>query len=171
MIFANRVSATIRQGAIAGAAGGLAEIFWITLYCMLTGSDPTGVARSITAVVSAALPITVLISAPVAFGIAVHLVASIALGIILAYLWCSLSRRSQQETGEHTFMLVAMSMIWLFNFFVILPMISPSIVGLSQTFLNVIPYSASLASKILFGLSAGLVLKHYIFLQPVRISV
>ena len=171
MIFANRFSATVRQGAIAGTAGGLAEIFWITLYCMLTGSDPTAVARSITAVVGAALPATVSISAPVAFGIAVHLVASTALGIVFTYLWCSLSRRLQQEVGEYAFMMVAISIIWLFNFFIILPMISPGIVDLNQSFLIIIPYWASFSSKIFFGLSASLVLKHYAILQPVRILV
>jgi hypothetical protein len=171
MTLANRVSAVVRLGAIAGAAGGLAEILWITLYCMLTGSDPTAVARSITAAIGAALPTTVLISAPVAFGIAVHLAASIALGIVLAYLWCSLSHRSQQQTGVYTFMLLAMSAVWLFNFFIMLPMISPNIVDLSQIFHDIIPYSASLASKILFGLSASLVFKHYTLLQPARISV
>ena len=39
---------TVRQGVIAGAAGGLTEIAWVTLYAGVTGSNAVILARGVT---------------------------------------------------------------------------------------------------------------------------
>ena len=53
-----------RHGVVAGVAGGLAEIAWVTLYAGATGADPSTLARAVTtaAGVSALFP-----SAPAAW--------------------------------------------------------------------------------------------------------
>ena len=67
----NRASAKlIKRGILAGAAGGLAEIIWVSLYATVTGGNAATLARGVTtaAGVTALLP-----AAPVTMGIAVHM--------------------------------------------------------------------------------------------------
>ena len=65
------------QGIIAGAAGGLAEIAWVTLYAGLTGGNPAALARGVTtaAGVNALLP-----SSPAELGVAVHMLLAVDTG-------------------------------------------------------------------------------------------
>ncbi len=53
------------------------------------------------------------------------------------------------------------------NFFVVLPAVSP-------TFVNLVPYSVSLISKLLFGLAAAEILRRYampaLITQPRRVT-
>ena len=66
----SRVLETIRQGAIAGAAGGLADITWVTLYATATGANPATLARGVTT----ATGVTALSGAdPIALGVTVHM--------------------------------------------------------------------------------------------------
>lgn len=109
-------SETVRLGIIAGMAGGLAEIAWIAFYGTLTGRDSAQLARSISAVATAVIPSTVSISAPVAFGITIHMIAAVALGVALILLWRQLSVRSQRAVDEYAFMLAALAIVWLLIF-------------------------------------------------------
>ena len=61
---------TVRQGVVAGAAGGLAEIAWVALYAGVTGGDAAILAKGVTSAagVSALLP-----SSPAMLGIIVHM--------------------------------------------------------------------------------------------------
>jgi len=45
------------------------------------------------------------------------------------------------------FMLAALAGVWAVNFFVVLPIVSPS-------FVHIVPYAVSLTSKLLFGVAA-----------------
>ena len=139
---------TIRVGVIAGAAGGLAEIAFVTLYAAATGGDAALLARSVTiaAGASALFP-----SVPVALGVSVHMALAVVLGIALAFAWralVSLRPRASAGTGPYPFMLVALVGVWAINFFVVLPMVSPA-------FIHLLPYSISLISKLSFGLTAA----------------
>ncbi len=139
---------TIRVGVIAGAAGGLAEIAFVTLYAAATGGDVAVLARSVTiaAGASALFP-----SIPVALGVSVHMALAVVLGIALAFAWRALvSLRA--GTGPYPFMLVALVGVWAINFFVVLPMVSPA-------FIHLLPYSISLISKLSFGLAAATALR------------
>ncbi|MBI4274611.1 MAG: hypothetical protein HY659_07925 [Rhizobiales bacterium] len=80
---------------------------------------------------------------------------AVALGIalVLAFAWQTISTYWLKEAGLYTFVLAALAGVWVTNFFMILPLISPDVIHL-------VPYSVSLLSKLLFGLVAAAVLSH-----------
>jgi hypothetical protein len=133
----------IKRGLLAGAAGGLAEIVWVSLYATISGGDAAILARGVTtaAGVTALLP-----AMPVTMGIVVHMALAVLLGIALVGLWQALARRD--TISLYGFMLAALATVWAVNFFVILPVISPA-------FALLIPYPVSLTSKLLFGLATA----------------
>jgi hypothetical protein len=136
---------TIRNGVIAGAAGGLAEIAWVTLYAWMTGGDATILARGVTtaAGASALLP-----ASPAGLGIAVHMTLAVMLGIVLAFAWRGFFGERAGWTNPYPFVLTALSGVWAINFFVVLPIVSPA-------FIHIVPYGVSLTSKLVFGLAAA----------------
>ena len=137
------VNEIIKRGLLAGAAGGLAEIAWVSLYAALTGGDAAILARGVTTAVG----VTALLPAmPVTMGIVVHMALAVLLGIVLVGLWQALARRD--TISLYGFMLAALATVWAVNFFVILPVISPA-------FALLIPYPVSLTSKLLFGLATA----------------
>ena len=140
-----RALETIRQGAVAGAAGGLAEIAWVTLYAAVTGASPAIMARGVTtaAGLSALLP-----ADAVALGVTVHMGLAVTLGIALSFAWRATSLLRSQTIGLFPFMAAALVGVWAINFFVVLPVVSPA-------FVRLVPYSVSLISKLLFGLAAS----------------
>jgi hypothetical protein len=142
---ANSLLEAARHGIVAGAAGGFAEIAWVTLYAGVTGTDPAVLARGVTtaAGVTALFP-----AAPVALGVTVHMVLAVTLGIALSFGWRTLSSHRLDTGGLFPFMLVTLVGVWAVNFLVVLPVISPG-------FIPLVPYSVSLMSKILFGLAAA----------------
>jgi hypothetical protein len=135
----------VQRGILAGVAGGLAEIAWVTFYAAITGGDPAAVARGITTAVgvSALLP-----SSPAALGIAVHMSLALGLGVTLAFVWQTCRSRWPRMTNPYPLMLAALSGVWALNFLVVLPVVSAS-------FVHMLPYAASLTSKLLFGLAAA----------------
>jgi hypothetical protein len=139
----NEPGRLIRIGVLAGAAGGLAEIVWVSLYAGLTGGDAAILARGVTtaAGISAVLPV-----APVAAGIAVHMVLAVLLGIGLAVLLQVLGAR--RVATLYTVSLLALAAVWATNFFIVLPILSPA-------FVLAVPYAVSLTSKLLFGFAAA----------------
>jgi hypothetical protein len=141
----HRVLETNRQGVIAGAAGGLAEIVWVTLYATATGANPAKLARGITtaAGVNALFP-----ADPIALGVTVHMGIAVTLGIALAFVWQTLSSHRTRTISPFPFTVAALAAIWAINFFVVLPIVSPA-------FIQLVPYSVSLISKLLFGLAAA----------------
>ena len=140
---------TASSGIIAGAAGGLAEIAWVTLYADATGGNASILARGVTSAagVGALLP-----ESPVILGVAVHMMLAVTLGVALAYAWRKLRTRRFAATGPYPFMLAALAGVWATNFFIILPIVSPA-------FVHVVPYAVSLTSKLLFGLTAAAALR------------
>jgi len=136
-------SEIIRYGVVAGAAGGLAEIAWVTLYAGVTGGDAAALARGVTtaAGVSALLP-----ASPVALGIAVHMALAVILGVALAFAWRALRDYRPTLTNPYPFMVAALAGVWAINFFVVLPIVSPG-------FIHMVPYTVSFTSKLLFGLA------------------
>jgi hypothetical protein len=144
------IGETIKRGIVAGAAGGVAEIVWVSLYAAVTGGDAAILARGVTTTVgvTALLP-----AASVAMGVTVHMVLAVLLGFAVACLWQVMVRR-QGVSGGYAVVLGALAAVWVMNFFVVLPAISPA-------FVHVVPYAVSLTSKLLFGLAAAEALRRF----------
>ena len=133
---------------LAGWCGGVAEILWIALYCSLTGLSAGEVAREVTATLypaAASLP-----SAP-ALGVAIHLVLSLALGLVFARtIWIPVARHFR-ALGVLASAIAALIAVWAVNFLIILPILNPGL-------LKLMPLAVTLTSKILFGAGMAAVL-------------
>lgn len=140
-----QLQSTIKLGVLAGLAGGFAEILWIWSYTALVGGDATRIAKGVGAAVG------VETTAPVAFGIAIHMILSMALGIFLALVLRPLFEHLSGKVSRYTIVLAALTLVWAINFLLVLPQISP-------TFVQTVPYEVSLMSKLLFGLGAAAML-------------
>ena len=152
---------TIRLGAIAGAAGGLAEIAWVTLYAGATGGSPSILARGVTTAAGAR---ALFPADAVTLGVAVHMTIAVTLGVALAFTWRAMTARRAQAMNPFAFMALALAAVWAINFFIVLPIVSPA-------FVSLVPYSVSLVSKLLFGLAAAGVFRLMVSpaLKPARI--
>jgi hypothetical protein len=92
---------TIKYGILAGVAGGLAEVAWVSLYAAVTGGNAAALARGVT--------------------------TAVMLGIALAFLWQALART--HGTGSlYAVALASLAGVWALNFFVVLPAISTAFV-------------------------------------------
>lgn len=138
-----------RTGVIAGAAGGLAEVAWVSLYAGLTGTNAASVAHGVTTAVGAT---ALLPDNAVMLGTAIHMAIAVALGVGLAAAWQALAKYSPGGRAQYAFVLAALIGVWAINFFVVLPIVSP-------TFTHLVPYAVSFMSKLLFGLAAAEVLR------------
>jgi hypothetical protein len=154
------ISEAVKRGILAGAAGGLAEIAWVSLYAIVTGGNAATLARGVTtaAGVTALLP-----AAPVTMGIAVHMILAVILGVALAGLWQALAQ-TQRTSSLYAVALAALAAVWAVNFFVVLPAISPA-------FVHLVPYSVSLMSKLLFALAAAETLRRCALAGEARVAV
>ncbi len=139
---------TVRFGVIAGAAGGLAEIAWVTLYADVTGGNAAVLARGVTTAAGLA---SLFPSLSAALGIALHMALAVTLGIALAFAWRGFSFR-REAVSPFPLVLAALAGVWVVNFFLVLPIVSPA-------FVHLMPYSVSLVSKMLFALAAAEVLR------------
>lgn len=151
-------SDAFKYGALAGVAGGLAEVAWICLYAGVAGGNAAVLARGVTtaAGASALLP-----QAPVTMGIAVHMTLAVMLGIALAGLWQALAR-THGIGSLYAVALAVLAGVWALNFLVVLPATNPA-------FVLLVPYSVSLLSKLLFGLAAAETLRRCATSEAARI--
>jgi hypothetical protein len=130
---------------LAGLAGGVAEIAWIGLYAAFSGGDAAEMARGVALAASSGRT-----DSAVA-GIAVHMLLAAALGIAIAFACLRVAGRFGR-VAEYGLVLLVLAAVWKVNFFVLLPLISPA-------FVSLLPLSATLTSKLLFGLAAAAVLR------------
>lgn len=144
----------IRTGLFIGLAGGLAEIPVVWLYSALTGGDAAAVARDVASAVG-------LDGASAAAGVATHMGLAVALGIVLSAMVQSLAALLASRRAIWTFMMGSLAAVWAINYFIVLPVVSPS-------FVHLLPYAITLASKLAFGVAAAAALQ---VLRPVRVSL
>ena len=147
---------TLRVGVLAGIAGGLAEVGWIILYGTVTGVPTEPVARG---VVRSVFPALAASSSSVWLGVLIHLAIAIALGLSLALAVRLLLRRNGAGYSEYGLVIPALAAVWAVNFLIALPYINPE-------FVRLLPYSVTLLSKLLFGLSAATVFRTDHMRQP-----
>lgn len=151
------VATAVQAGVIAGAAGGLAEIAWVSAYAQASGASAAAVARGVT---TAAGAMAAFPHAPVAAGIAIHMGLATVLGVALALAWRALTPRL--GANPYGFALAALAGVWAMNFFMVLP-------ALGSDFGGLMPYPVSLISKLLFGVAAAEVLRRAFV--PARVAI
>lgn len=132
-------------GALAGIAGGAAEMGWISLYGTATGIPLGPIARGIAGSVGPAMA-----ASPwaVEIGILIHLGLAIALGISLALAVPFTLRRLDVRRSELPATILILAAVWAVNFLLVLPLINPA-------FVHLLPYAVTLFSKLLFGFAAA----------------
>ena len=138
---------TGRTVLLAGIAGGTVEVVWVMFYSLMSPLQSSlvaeEVARSFIPQIAGYPAVTV--------GLLIHY----ALAVMVAGLFAATLLRALDDRRA----LLAVSMtvlvaIWATNFFVVLPVVN-------ATFVTLMPYSVTLASKLGFGLAMG-----WIFVTP-----
>ncbi|OZI31003.1 hypothetical protein CAL29_23935 [Bordetella genomosp. 10] len=130
-----------RQALAIGASGGLAEVAVVALYGAATGHSASAVAAGVSEAVG--LPHSAVA------GFLVHMLLSFGLGAVLARVLARVFKGEMRPLALYAGLPVVLAAIWAFNFFVLLPWLSPS-------FVHMLPYGVSLFSKLMFGLSAAI---------------
>ena len=135
----------ILLGAIAGFAGGFAEVAWVGLYSFVENSNGFDIARQVTGTmypgVSMAYAATL--------GLMIHFALSIGLGIALVRPLMALNRWIAVALAPVCISLLGL--IWVVNFLLVLPVLNPA-------FLLLLPAWVTLASKLMFGATLAAVL-------------
>lgn len=134
---------------VAGIIGGLSEIIWVLVYTQFSNLSAATVATQIT---KTFIPNIAAGTTAIILGILIHFILSIALLLLLVK--SAFSRLSHNRTVFPKLMLLSvalLTLVWAFNFFILLPYINPA-------FVNLLPYEISLASKVMFGITMGLTL-------------
>ena len=143
-----RTRSVCGAGMLAGLAGGVMEVAWISFFQHLTGKEAAVVARGVT---RSFVP-DYATSGAVPLGIAIHMALAVGLGIAVAFVVSRLLPRIAGTVFEPLAVVLMLVGVWAVNFFVVLPAINPD-------FVTLVPYGASLASKVLFGVAAALVFR------------
>ena len=133
---------------LAGFAGGLAEVLWVSLYAALSPLQGWDVAREIAASVLGA---SIGASLAPAVGLLIHFALSAVVALAFVTLLQAPPMRRLRPAGAVVGALAMLAAIWAMNFFVLLPVLNPAFVAL-------LPLSVSFASKMLFGLGLGVTL-------------
>lgn len=142
----NRWSTTFVTGAAAGLAGGVAEVLWVMVYAAASAVQTGAVARGVAA---AMLPPSVALGAAgIELGVVIHLLLSVTLGVALLLLLRGLAQFVNVAPSEFAALPGLLAIVWAINFFVVLPSLAPS-------FPLLMPYAATLTSKLLFGVAAA----------------
>jgi hypothetical protein len=136
-------------GIIAGLAGGLAEVAWISVYGAISGVSIDLVATEVTRSI---LPSFGASSSSAWVGVLIHFILAIGLGMGVAFAIRLLLRQYNLAYAEHSLVVLALATVWAVNFLVALPYLNPG-------FVNLLPYSVTLVSKLLFGVSAATVFR------------
>ena len=123
--------------AVAGLAGGAAEVLWIWLVGGAFGTESWQVSRAVTATVA---PVYAESAAAPWVGLGIHFLLSFALAATFAR---TLARRLHGAALFAT-AIGALALVWAFNFLVLLPAINPQ-------FTTLLPHPVTLVSKLLFG--------------------
>ena len=142
-----RLLEVAQVGVIAGLAGGLAEVAWISTYGAISGVSVDLVAREITRSI---VPYASYSS--VWAGIFIHLILAVGLGVGVALAIRLLLLGYGRLHTEFGLVILTLATVWAVNFLLVLPYLNPN-------FVDLLPYTVTLASKLLFGLAAATVFR------------
>lgn len=146
----------LRWYLLAGMCGGMAEVLWIGMYSFFSGASliTIGAAISATFWPSSAN----LVFAPI-LGLVIHLGLSLLLALVLGNVLQRMFAPRQSQIGIVVVAIAMLALVWKINFYLVLPIWNPGFIGL-------LPLSVTFVSKLLFGVSMGLILA----LAPARPS-
>lgn len=134
--------------ALAGLAGGLAEVAWVGLYLAISHGDGSEVLRQIAASFSSAAAARI---ASPPMGMVIHFSLALTLAFAYGHLSSALGARGSSLASTLAFAVATLAGVWAINFLMVLPRLNP-------TFIALMPYSITLMSKLLFGVAMGAVL-------------
>lgn len=128
----------------AGAAGGMAEVFWIAAAASALGTDAWSVARAVGTTFVPNLASSGFIPW---IGLLIHFLLS----VVVATLFIQLFDRQLRPAFLFLAALASLAAVWAINFLILLPLINPD-------FVSLLPHPVTLISKLLFGLAMAAVL-------------
>jgi hypothetical protein len=136
----------LRRILAAGVLGGCAEAAWVAVYCGPAAAAEVArqVAESIVGGAGAS-------AHALAWGVAIHMLLSVLLALAYAmFVWQPVVRRLGMA-AQLAISGAVLAAVWAVNFLVVLPAVNPA-------FVELMPYSVTLASKLMFGMAmaAGL---------------
>ena len=134
----------LRRGVAIGIAGGLAEVVVVSLYSAVAGTSVVDVATNVASAVH-------LDGTSAWTGLIVHMTLAVVLGIAITFVWNLVRGNSARVVPLYVSMLLMLAAVWAINFFIVLPLLSPS-------FVTLLPYSVTLVSKLMFGWAAAMTL-------------
>jgi len=143
-----RFSLSTSQALLAGLAGGIAEVLWIMAWTTVTPLQATTVAREITRTVFPGMAEATMATET---GLVIHLAISLVLGLVFVWTLGKYLAHHYGGTGVLAGSIILLTLIWAVNFLLVLPALNP-------VFVTLMPTGVTLVSKILFGLTMGLVL-------------
>jgi len=141
------LSNIVVKGLAIGIVGGFAEVAVVASYGLGSNVSVTNVGRQIASAVGLDI-------GGAWTGLAVHMALAAALGIALMASWSVTQRNMTDATSLYLFATGTLAAIWGINFFIVLPVLSPG-------FVTVLPYSVTLFSKLMFGVSAGMCIRRW----------
>ena len=133
---------------LAGVAGGVAEIVWISFYSFYSHVSAMEVARQISITI---IPTTANTYYAPILGAFIHLLLSIVLAFVFAATFLLPLSGRYGKKGIFLGSLMILAIVWKINFFVVLPLINAS-------FISLMPFFVTLISKLLFGAAMAWVL-------------
>jgi hypothetical protein len=152
----SRLLEVAQVGVIAGLAGGLAEVAWISIYGAISGVSADLVAQEITRSIAPYASYS-----PVLAGILIHLILAVGLGVGVALAIRLLLLGYGRVYTEFGLVIMTLATVWAVNFLLVLPYVNPH-------FVDLLPYTVTLASKLLFGLAAATVFRIERLVRVVR---
>jgi hypothetical protein len=133
---------------LAGLAGGMIEIGWISIYSSLSSINVVNIAQQISATI---MPLTVNSDYAPMLGIFIHLALSLILATLFSAIILKPAVRRYGALGIMLSSFMTLGIVWAINFFIVLPILNPS-------FVLLMPYMVTLISKLLFGAAMGWVM-------------
>lgn len=142
-IIKDNAASNLALGAIAGLAGGAAEILWISIAHIFGGTSPVLVARAITAAFdrsSAAAPAAAML------GTSIHLLLSALLGGLMYSAWAGLLKSQRMSLSIMPVSIAILMTVWMMNFYLVLPVLDPD-------FIIKVPLWTGMISKLSFAVA------------------
>ena len=133
---------------IAGLAGGMMEVLWVSLYSSYSSVSAAEIAGQVTASLMPFASGSIL--AP-GLGLVIHLLLSLVLALLFIAIVLKPVFARYGKPGIMISSLIALALVWKINFFIVLPL-------LNSSFISLMPLLVTFISKLLFGVAMGWVL-------------